>query len=914
MKLSKLFLVVITVVSLMVGAVSAYKAPVSAQAQTGAMTGLFGTLIAKGADSITVNTAAEGPQNVKIDAATAFRMPGREVVGKDDLQVGDRLAILARKSAGLILTATDVMLVPGQPQAHHVVGAVTAIQGANVTITQPNGNKVTIEMTGTLPKLGEVLTVVAEREVRSGKMRSRSLQRVEQVEDRLSGRVRELEREDARGRAAEIEKLKDLVEDNVAHRLSILRDSVELELGDDKGGLRQAFDDARRGEGERLRGLGRGSPKAEVMGRITAIDAAAGTVTIKPRLGEPMTLKVSAATRIHKDNNERAALADLKVDDSVLVVRFDPDSKEIVRIVAKTPRLESEAGIVSAVNAAQKTVSILTEKSKEPLLLTLDTSSQITRDGAAATLDKLAAGDVVESLQFKDGSLVVTRLSVLSPAKAGGKTVQFAGMIDSFTATQVVVSGQKITVNAQTKFKGKPQVGAAARVEAAVQSDGSLMAREINVSQRRGPSLRDELENVSFTGLIESASAAEIMVGGKKIAINAQTKLEGKPEAGVVARVEFTLQADGSLLAKEVKVGERRGRGRSRDELDALGNVVGLAGSIQSISDTEIMISGQKVMRSAQTEVKGTLQVGIVAKVEGSLQADGSILAREIKAPAVLKAGIRVAGNEIELVGAIESATPTQIMLFGKKVAIDAQTQVKGTLQAGALAKVEGSLQPDGSILAREVKSPPDAREELEARTRGVDPIGLRGTIQSVTGNEMVIAGKKVIRDAQTEVTGTPQAGATAKVEGGLQADGSILAREIKVPSDKLPEIQANGNLVELTGAIESLAANQIMALGQKVTTNAQTQVGGALLAGAIVKIEGSFQPDGSILAREVFVLPHILEIRGREAELRGRAAEGEIRGREPEARGREAEGEAPRGADSGGGRGGGSGSGGSGR
>ncbi|MDO8636544.1 MAG: DUF5666 domain-containing protein, partial [Dehalococcoidia bacterium] len=361
-----------------------------ASAQPGTMKGLFGSVIAKGADSITINTAAEGTVNIKIDTTTRFRMPGRDAIGKDDLQVDDRLAILARKSTTDILTATDVMVVPGQPQNQHVVGAVTGIQGANVTITRPDGSKVTFEMTGTLPKLGGVLTVVSELDSKSGKMRSRSWQRVEQVEDRLVTRVKELEKEDPKGKAGEIEHLRGLVEDNAAHHLGILsevRDRVEVEA---RGRMNETFEDARHSEDDMLRGLGMKGAQVETRGVISNINQANNKVTIQPQQGAAIELQVNAASRIHKDNNERAALADLKAGDTLLAVRFNPDSKELVRLVAKTPKVESVIGtVISSVNQSNKTFVIphFLERT-EPLVLSLNNDSRITRDGAPSTMDK----------------------------------------------------------------------------------------------------------------------------------------------------------------------------------------------------------------------------------------------------------------------------------------------------------------------------------------------------------------------------------------------------------------------------------------------------------------------------------------------------------------------------------------------
>ncbi len=157
-----------------------------------------------------------------------------------------------------------------------------------------------------------------------------------------------------------------------------------------------------------------------------------------------------------------------------------------------------------------------------------------------------------------------------------------------------------------------------------------------------------------------------------------------------------------------------------------------------------------------------------------------------------------VAGQEVEFVGTIESFDGGVLVVSGRKVIITAQTEVKFQPQKGLNVKVHGTLQADGSVLAREIESVPDGlathqpdltRTPHAEGTR--EPQGTRqagekeftGTVSSISGNVYIVDGITVT--VTGEVKGTIAVGDVVKVHGVVQADGSVLAREIeKVGAD----------------------------------------------------------------------------------------------------------------------------------
>jgi len=122
--------------------------------------------------------------------------------------------------------------------------------------------------------------------------------------------------------------------------------------------------------------------------------------------------------------------------------------------------------------------------------------------------------------------------------------------------------------------------------------------------------------------------------------------------------------------------------------------------------------------------------------------------------------------GEIEFKGTIESLDP--LVVGNYTVVIDENTDIKGELMAGLTAKVEGILQEDESVLAFKIEV-----EEVE------NEIEFEGTIESL--DPLVVGNYTVVIDENTDIEGELMAGLTAKVEGILQEDESVLASYIEV-------------------------------------------------------------------------------------------------------------------------------------
>ncbi len=223
-----------------------------------------------------------------------------------------------------------------------------------------------------------------------------------------------------------------------------------------------------------------------------------------------------------------------------------------------------------------------------------------------------------------------------------------------------------------------------------------------------------------------------------------------------------------------------------------------------------------------------------------------------------------VAGQEVEFIGTIESFDGGVLMVSGRKVIITAQTEVKFQPQKGLNVKVHGALQADGSVLAREIESVPDARAthqpDLTRTPRAEttrEPQGTRqagekeftGTVSAINGNVFIVDGITVV--VTGEIKGTIAVGDLVKVHGIAQADGSVVAREIeRADKTRDPKSTQQAGEIEFTGTVSAINGNVFVVDGKTVTVTGEIK--GTIAVGDLVKVHGVTQADGSVVAREI--------------------------------------------------------------
>jgi hypothetical protein len=279
------------------------------------------------------------------------------------------------------------------------------------------------------------------------------------------------------------------------------------------------------------------------------------------------------------------------------------------------------------------------------------------------------------------------------------------------------------------------------------------------------------------------------------------------------------------------------------------GTVSSLAGVLPNLT---LLVGGHTVKTNSQTEISGTLAVGVLVEVKGTAQPDSSILASRIR---VQDGG---GGTEVEFRGPI-IALPAGPSLNGSwivgnvTVTVNLATTVLPTRTAavlGAIAEVHALRQSDGSLLAT----------NIQIEHAGEGQVEFRGPIVALPGDPglngaWVVGDLTVTVNLTTTVLPTRTAaalGAIAEVKALRQSDGSLLAQTIKIASEHEFE-----NEVEFKGTISNLTGTgpyTMTVANHTVKTDALTQINITLTNSALVEVRGQLQPDGSVLANSLKV------------------------------------------------------------
>jgi len=259
--------------------------------------------------------------------------------------------------------------------------------------------------------------------------------------------------------------------------------------------------------------------------------------------------------------------------------------------------------------------------------------------------------------------------------------------------------------------------------------------------------------------------------------------------------------------------------------LVGLENEVAFVGAIDAVGTSSITVSGLEVDVDTTTRILArratiplsSLEVNQIVAVNGTLQG-GKVLARLVKL--LLPANF----DQIVLRGTIDSIAVDSIpapsfVVSGLTIATGADTRFRrgltlADLKVGDRVAVQGSLQPDGSVLASIVR---DLDQEQ------VRVVEVEGGITAITPpDHLTVAGVTVVVNADTRIEAEGgghrgpdlrvvsrgpfshdddeqtltfadlAVGDQVEVTGLAQADGSVLALKIEVEGDEIEDSGGN--------------------------------------------------------------------------------------------------------------------------
>ena len=259
-------------------------------------------------------------------------------------------------------------------------------------------------------------------------------------------------------------------------------------------------------------------------------------------------------------------------------------------------------------------------------------------------------------------------------------------------------------------------------------------------------------------------------------------------EIGMVVTLEGSVNADGTTgVATHISYS---------DELEGVVSAVNIAAN----GSGTLTVMGQAVKVSATTTFESDVAAvtamnlivsGNIVEISGYSAGDGNIVATRVE----VKKAAWEAGDEIEVKGVISELNETEgpgmsstktFMLGMLKVYyfVNDTTIAKPTLANGLYVKVTSTEPPVGNMLkASKVEVEGDGKKGVDGEAG--DEFELEGVVSTVDSTtEFVLNGQTVLIDSNTKFENglAPMIAADAKleVEGMLNADGKLVANEIK--------------------------------------------------------------------------------------------------------------------------------------
>jgi uncharacterized protein DUF5666 len=243
---------------------------------------------------------------------------------------------------------------------------------------------------------------------------------------------------------------------------------------------------------------------------------------------------------------------------------------------------------------------------------------------------------------------------------------------------------------------------------------GEFRHMTVNVS---GDDATEESEQTEteFEGTVDAIDGAVLTVAGRMVAVSDATMISkggaaatlGDLTLGTPVEIEGTLNADGSVTASEIRIEDQ-----NEDDTDRAAFV----GTLTQISGNTLTVGGLTVnLGSATVIVKGDtilsladLAIGDHLLVRGTVQSDKSVNATRVR---VLQGGAEDEEMHVSWKVTTVDASGSTFTIGDTAIAVDARTEFEGSgfhsladLQAGDSVLAEVVKQPDGSLLAKEVK------------------------------------------------------------------------------------------------------------------------------------------------------------------------------------------------------------------
>jgi hypothetical protein len=422
-------------------------------------------------------------------------------------------------------------------------------------------------------------------------------------------------------------------------------------------------------------------------------------------------------------------------------------------------RFDVQEGAVAVSNQAV-TVMVLAGQSTQVLLdePPVAPSFLVTGEGAVTQMGEAwvvagrpfavdSATEVIGDPQLGDWVKVEGRLlaggaaqaeRIVLVRRAAEDRFAFAGGVESVSATQWVIAGRPVNVDAHTQIAAGLGLGILVKVEGRLSDDGTLWA----------DSLEPAASGFDFAGVVQSIGASEWRIADITVTVGVSTTIAPDLKVGDSVQVTGSILANGAWLAQAIQ--------------PAKVTRFAFTGVVVRLNPWNV--SGVELTADANTDIDAGIQVGNRVQVAGRVLPDGTWLAESI---AQLDEGQR---HAIQFTARVESLSPW--VVGGVTVTVDAKTKITGDIKVGDLVLVKGNLLPNGAVVANTITP-------ITEMTGCMENAGIIATVQLPA---LTLAdGLTLTVPSTVKVTGNVRPGSVILIRSCLNETGELVVVSLTV-------------------------------------------------------------------------------------------------------------------------------------
>ncbi len=235
-----------------------------------------------------------------------------------------------------------------------------------------------------------------------------------------------------------------------------------------------------------------------------------------------------------------------------------------------------------------------------------------------------------------------------------------------------------------------------------------------------------------------------------------------------------------SACAGNVSAEDLQGLGFSPEEIESI-----LSGAVEGLEDGKLIIDGNIVEISDETEFEGEIEIGDEVEIKFRTDDEGRMIAQSVE----FSDDDSDDDAEVEFSGIVESLSSDVWVIGGQTVLVTLSTEIKGDISEGDSVKVHASPDDAGALVAREIEPAEGELDDEDSDlddNEGDDGSEVVGVVDSVENGVWTIDGKAYLTVPGSEIEDDLSVGDVVKVHFSIDDDGSLVVHEIEAAQDDL--------------------------------------------------------------------------------------------------------------------------------